>query len=174
MIRLPTVLLPVGVILVLGAFILTAPRTVHAVAASLVEVTNTSSNPVVTQTTGAQVASLVHLRCHTIMNAQTQPCQKIASMGDYLAQLPTYVVPSANYLNLLNGNNRDLLLYLVTSNNFVTNHFAYPAPSGTVIAPGTSVYSLGYIINATASAQPASCGQNAVEFVDFYGYLTTN
>jgi hypothetical protein len=48
MIRLRVSALAVGgIVLAAGLLILAAPRTVHAVAAALVQVTNTASNPVV-------------------------------------------------------------------------------------------------------------------------------
>jgi hypothetical protein len=53
-----------GVIVAAGLIAFTNPKTVHAVAAALVEVTNTASNPVVTQSTSQQATQLVQLSCN--------------------------------------------------------------------------------------------------------------
>jgi hypothetical protein len=198
MIRLPKFLLPVGVILVLGAFILTAPRTVHAVAAALVEVTNTSSNPVVTQTTGAQATNMVHLHCTFNMYLQSSPCFQVSTNGGLIIQGPgnPYTVPNANYLVITAADvtpqaggtascpgffdavigtfNFTGILNLVTSNSPITTHFTYPPPSGIVIAPGTGVTAVGAIFNPTTGQFAGSCSESANDVVNLYGYLTTN
>ncbi len=192
-----------GAALATVLLILAAPRTVHAVAAALVEVTNTSSNPVVTQTTGAQATNMVHLQCAFNMNNRMSPCSQITSTGELKGQPNTpYTVPSPNYLvitaadvapganggNTINcpgvyyatiGNNTNGLnpinfLTVTTSNALVTTHFTYPPPSGIVIAPGTGVYGLGFIIIPTTGQFAGSCSGFAFDFVDLYGYLTTN
>jgi hypothetical protein len=176
---------------------------VHAVAAALVEVTNTSSNPVVTQTTGAQATNMVHLQCAFNMNNRISPCWQITSTGAVNAQPNTpYTVPSPNYLvitaadvapgvnggvtincpgvyyatigNNTNGLNPINFLTVTTSNALVTTHFTYPPPSGIVIAPGTNVYGLGFIIIPTTGQRAGSCAGFALDVVDLYGYLTTS
>src|ERR1700734_2422896 len=64
MFRLPKSVLAVGgAALATVLLILAAPRTVHAVAAALVQVTNSASDPVVTQSIGQQAAQSVDLEC---------------------------------------------------------------------------------------------------------------
>ena len=204
MFRLPKPVLAVGgAALATVLLILAAPRTVHAVAAALVEVTNTSSNPVVTQTTGAQATNMVHLQCGFNMNDKISPCWQITSTGALNAQPNTpYTVPSPNYLVITAadvaptsngggtpscpgdyfatiGNNTNTFnpinfLTVTTSNALVTTHFTYPPPSGIVIASGTNVYGLGYIIIPTTGQFAGSCSAFAYEVVDLYGYLTTS
>jgi hypothetical protein len=48
-------------VLAAGALTLTAPRAAHAVAAALVQVTNTAANPAIAQTTDKQAAQVVNL-----------------------------------------------------------------------------------------------------------------
>jgi len=48
-------------VLTLGVLILAAPRAAHALAATLVQVTNTSANPAVTQNVPSQASQLVSL-----------------------------------------------------------------------------------------------------------------
>jgi hypothetical protein len=202
MTRLPKFVLPVGAILVLGVLILTAPRTVHAIAAALVQVTNTASNPVVTQTTGAQAANMIHLQCGFNMDYTDRPCYPITSAGVLNYEYGSYIVPTGSYLvitaadvapnsnggftlacpgvynaaigNNTNGLNPINFLTVTTSNALVTTHFTYPPPSGIVIAPGTVVYGLGYIIVPATGQFAGSCSNLAFEIVDLYGYLTAN
>src|SRR5579863_4422906 len=47
--------------LALSVLILAAPRAAHAIAATLVQVTNTPANPAVTQSVGQQASQLVNL-----------------------------------------------------------------------------------------------------------------
>jgi hypothetical protein len=203
MIRLPKFLLPVGVVLILGVFILIAPRAVHAIAAALVQVTNTASNPVVTQTTGAQATNMIHLQCVFNMSYKNQACFQITPTGvlSYAGPDIPYMVPNGSYLvitaadvapysnggatpncpgqyiatigNNTNPANPINFLTLTTSNNLVTTHFTYPPPSGIVIAPGTGVWALGYVI-IPATGQFASCGSSTLDVVDLYGYLTAS
>jgi hypothetical protein len=186
-----------GAALATVLLILAAPRTVQAVAAALVEVTNTSSNPVVTQTTGAQATNMVHLQCEFNMNNKISPCSQVTSTGEFNAY---YTVPSPNYLVITaadvapgsNGGNTPScpgvyyatignntngyinFLTVTTSNALVTTHFTYPPPSGIVIAPGTNVYGLGFIIIPTTGQRAGSCAGFALDVVDLYGYLTTS
>ena len=62
--RITRPVMAVGGVVVAAVLIgFTNPKTVHAVAAALVQVTNTASNPVVTQGTGHQAAQIVNLSC---------------------------------------------------------------------------------------------------------------
>jgi hypothetical protein len=61
-----------GVVLACGLFTVMNPRSVHAVAAALVQVTNTASNPVVTQSTSQQATQLVQMTC----NITTSPDER--------------------------------------------------------------------------------------------------
>jgi hypothetical protein len=193
MFRLPKSVLAVGgAALATVLLLLAAPRTVHAVAAALVEVTNTSSNPVVTQTTGAQAANMVHLLCQFTMAGQSNACLQISSSA-VLSALP-YTVPSGNYLVITAADiaaqasglagcpgiyyarigTVDGFLNLSTSDNGLTAHFAYPPPSGIVIAPDTPLSAFGFIRNPATGQIAGSCAGSVTENADIYGYLTTN
>jgi hypothetical protein len=63
MLRSPKSALPVATLFAVGLLMLSAPRTVRAVAAALVQVTNTSANPVVTQGIGQQASQQIQLYC---------------------------------------------------------------------------------------------------------------
>jgi len=70
MIRLSKSVLAVGAVVLAGSLItLMNPKAVHALAAALVQVTNTASNPAVTQSVGAQAGNMVHLTCEVMFSA---------------------------------------------------------------------------------------------------------
>jgi hypothetical protein len=70
-----------GVVLAAALIWFTNPKTVHAVAAALVQVTNTASNPVVTQSVGAQADNLVRLACPLEISSN-QVCEILLPNGD--------------------------------------------------------------------------------------------
>jgi hypothetical protein len=201
MVRSPKFLFPVGLVLALGLFILAAPRTVHAVAAALVQITNTASNPVVTQSIGGQAANIVHLRCDTYMVQSSSVCLPVTSAGILNGQSypAPYTVPSGNNLvitaidvypppnagincsgvyaatiGIINSAEYVNFLSFQTSSDPVTTHFTYPSPSGIVMAPGTGVYSTGNIYNQTTGQLVGNCADSVVDTIDIFGYLTAN
>jgi hypothetical protein len=90
MIRLSKSVLAVGgVVLAAGLITFTNPKTVHAVAAALVQVTNTASNPVVTQSTSQQATQLVQLTCNITTSGEARGVGSGQCHG-----LPTGTVPS--------------------------------------------------------------------------------
>ena len=133
MARLQKFLLPAGAVLALCLLILAAPRTVQAVAAALVQITNTAANPVVTQTTGAQAANMIHLNCtFNMVYARNNPCWQITSTGTLTYEGPTipYTVPAG-------------------SNFVITAVDVFPAPNGgnTASCPGVYVATIGNMSN---------------------------
>jgi hypothetical protein len=133
MTRLQKLLLPVGAVVALGLVMLSAPRTVHAVAAALVQITNTASDPVVTQTTGAQAANMIHLNCvFNLVYGRNNPCWQVTSAGMLSYEGPTvpYTVPSGSYL-------------------VITAADVFPAPNGgaTAACPGVYIATIGNMSN---------------------------
>jgi hypothetical protein len=204
MARLQKFLLSAGAVLALCLLILAAPRTVQAVAAALVQVTNTASNPVVTQTTGAQATNTLHLNCaFNLVPERNTPCWQITSSGTVNADpgIPYTVPAGSNFVitavdvfpapngggtaacpgvyvasigNLSSPLNPISFLSLATSNVSVTTHFTYPPSSGIVIGPSTGVYANGYILNAATGQFAGNCANSSLDVVDLYGYLTTD
>jgi len=86
MIRLSKSVLAVGGVVLAGGLIMVMnPRTVHAVAAALVQVTNTATNPVVTQSVTQQAAQIVEVDCtfdYPEPNGP-RPCQQLGGTGEY-------------------------------------------------------------------------------------------
>ena len=73
MIRLSKSVLAVGAVIVAGGLItVMTPKTVHAFAAALVQVTNTASNPVVTQSTSQQATQLFQATCSIVASIDSR------------------------------------------------------------------------------------------------------
>jgi hypothetical protein len=187
MIRLSKSVLAVGgVILAAGLITFTNPKAVHAVAAALVQVTNTASNPAVTQSVGAQAGNMVHLQCSqvTLLGSGSSCGQILAdgngSGGDYTVPAGESLVITSfdvtpvslsgcpgNYAVFLGTQTSAGAFLFVTANSQVaTSHFAYP--SGLVIGEGFSPRFAGEL--RTSSGAFGSCG--GLLIVDIFGYLT--
>src|SRR5580698_8665857 len=96
MIRLSKSVLAVGGVVLAGGLIAVMnPRAVAAVTAALVQVTNTASNPVVTQSVGAQAGNMVHLSCFFVLNQVTTSCSQVSADGKTTAG---YTVPEGELL----------------------------------------------------------------------------
>lgn len=171
MIRLSKSVVAVGGIVLAGGLIaITNPKTVHAVAAALVQVTNTASNPVVTQSVGQQAGNMLVVYC------DTSGCLNGGSAGDSVfTAVPadrTFVVTAidieplgiGSVLNTCAYRRVDLRLNGSTMARWLNldthpAHFTYP--TGFAIAPGTR-------ITADLSDE---CGDSEIYL---YGYLTAN
>jgi hypothetical protein len=155
---------------------LTVPRQVHALAAALVQVTNTTANPAVTQDISREASQIVHLT--TLGKANVQP----ATMTQLVQYIPggtfgpPYVVPAGqnlvitsieasvitagdSYLNLYDNTTIGQREYWYLPNPGLTQ---LQFPSGFVYPAGSSVYV--YIGGETTTQM----------VVDVHGYLTAN
>jgi hypothetical protein len=190
MIRLSKSVLAVGAVVLAGSLItLMNPKTVHAVAAALVQVTNTASNPVVTQSTGNQAAQIVHLVCNLDNSTNNQNCTLDPPQSALSNGGPPYVVPDNESLVItavdilpaevfVPGCNFNHTVYLSLgvgySQEWVVNnaslHFAYP--SGIVVPSGFEVQAttVEYFGPTTATA---ACNLGPDQ-VDLRGYLTAS
>lgn len=183
--RVPRSVMAVGGVVVAAAAIgFTNPKAVHAVTAALVQVTNTATNPVVTQGVGQQAGNTINLFCSVVMNGTTRPCFQVLPDGSHNTG---YTVPpgetlvitsidltpnnittcSSDYSIALGTPNRPgAYLTIVTSNSLVTNHFTYP--SGLVIGPGVTPTLTGDI---ETPDQALTC--IGFDSVEIFGYLTS-
>lgn len=171
-----------AVVATAGILTLAVPRTAHAVAAALVQVTNTSSNPVVAQTMPLMASQLVELYGNTLpspsyyyqFNVITPNNENIP--GYSIPQNQTLVITSADitpyncptsYIGVTNVGlfqnieNTGVTIYprdswTVSGQNTV--HFSYP--SGITLAGGISI---GYNNNSQCSVA-----------ITLRGYLTSN
>jgi hypothetical protein len=154
MIRLSKSVLAVGgVVLALGLIAFTNPKTVHALAAALVEVTNTASNPVVTQSTTQQAAQIVQLTCngnsgpctYVLGNAFTVPLGKsfvLTSIDITASNTPSNILCPIAADAFLHWNTEDAsdtgVYSWVVPANSGTVHLTYP--SGLVFAPTATLH----------------------------------
>jgi hypothetical protein len=155
---------------------LALPRGVHAIAAALVEVTNTTANPAVTEDISRQASQIVHLT--TLGKANVFPAT-MTQLHQYIPGGtfgPPYVVPVGqnlvitsveasvftagnNYLNLYDNTTIGQREYWSLPNVGLTQ---LQFPSGFVYPAGSSVY---VYIGGDGTTQMA---------VDIHGYLTAN
>jgi hypothetical protein len=154
-----------------------APKAVHAAVATLVQVTNTTENPAVTQDISRQASQIVHL---TTLGKANVNAATMTQLHQYIAGGtfgPPYVVPAGqnlvitsieasvitagnNYLNLYDNTTIGQREYWYLPNPGLTQ---LQFPSGFVYPAGSSVYV--YIGGEGATTQMV---------VDVHGYLTTN
>jgi hypothetical protein len=177
-----------GVVLAAVVIGFTNPKAVHAVTAALVQVTNTASNPVVTQSVGPQAGNMVHLQCRVLLEKQViSPCFRVLTDG---STPPAYVVPSGEFLVITGVDLRSevqwpcpnyfnitlvgttlirssTLLHLTTTNSLTTTHFTY---SSGVVIPGEN--NLDLLGTTVTNDDEESCV--GYDDVDIYGYLTAS
>jgi len=166
--------------IVAGVLILSVPRAVHAVAAALVQVTNTASNPVVTQTVGQQAGQSIQIACDNSSGICSQQGQAIVTpytvpAGQFLVitavdgvftdgfegcQAFSHSVSVAGQVFIGRLITPQILSYFVP-NGTGSLHVSYP--SGVAFGPGVSV-------NFVDTLPPSACQDT----VRTYGYLTSN
>jgi hypothetical protein len=166
--------LPYGAVAIAtGILMLAAPRAAHAIAATLVQVANTVSNPAIAQSPNSQAAQLVELS--TVFqnpNSSFIPFSSVTGNSD----LPNYVVPANQSLVITavdlsavgtcSGSTQARLaspgqekIWFLTFG--ATTHFDYP--SGIVLPPSSSP--LAFLVNAS---------NGCTLYFDMHGYLTSN
>jgi hypothetical protein len=167
-----------GVVLAAGLITFTNPKTVHAVAAALVQVTNTSSNPVVTQSTSQQATQLIQFTCNIVAlggfglggtgsgECGTVPSNQslvITAVDISLRNDHGTCVTGGTYAeNLMVGDtNTTIYTWTLSFGGAIggpTTHFIYP--SGIVVPPNTTL----------EAAETGGCPAN----FQLTGYLTNN
>jgi hypothetical protein len=179
MIRSPKSVLSFGAIaLAAGVLTLAVPQAAHAVAAALVQVTNTAASPAITQGVPTLAGQIVDLGNTALPNAGTvTPFYSISPAGifDFGYSIPANqslvvtavdITPSSctptSYTGISNvaitdnGNEREAW----SVSGQAATHFVYP--SGIVLAAGST----------PAIENPA--GSPCAVLVELHGYLTSN
>jgi hypothetical protein len=176
MIRIPKSVVSFGaLVLVAGALTLAFPPAAHAVAAALVQVTNT----VTTQDTSRQASQLVHLNVDLSSDLVSKFNLVTASGPIANYSVPTtasLVITSVDITPALDNTSASFTLHFGGGSSnamnwaipgqpslvqFATIQFTYP--SGIVIAPGF-----------TPNIQMETNGSGNDVFIDMFGYLTNN
>jgi hypothetical protein len=162
-----------GTILAAGLFTLATPRVVHAVAAALVQVTNTASNPVPNSDITTSSSRIVALICE---GGRFGPCTGFGP-GGALDATP-YIVPAGQTLVITDadvqaaGGGNDN--FQIVGNTFGPGGAGVPPLSVTVLADGTTHhfnYSRGILFPSGASLSPLA---NAGVEATLRGYLTAD
>jgi len=156
---------------------LAAPREVHALAATLVQITNTTANPAVTEDISRQASQIVHLTTNGKANVNPATMTQLYQYIPGGTFGPPYVVPAGqnlvitsmeasvmtagnNYLNLYDNTTIGQREIWYLPNPGLTQ---LTFPSGFVFPAGSPVYV--YIGGEGATTQM---------IVDLHGYLTAN
>jgi hypothetical protein len=166
-IRIAKSFLSFGAIACAAALLIVSfPKQAHAVAAALVQITNTTSNPAITEDVSKTAAEIVELDCGAVGQ-----CFLMQSNGQDIEG--AYVVPGGKqlvvtavdlyapqgyvvYLGSLSNPYREVY----TTNGTTANHYTYP--SGIVFGSGNT------IVPQTPDAL------NTIFTFHVYGYLTSN
>lgn len=166
MIRIPKSVVSFGALaLAAGVLTLAVPRAAHAVAAALVEVTNTAANPAIIQDTSRQASQLVTVNCQSY-EGNLSSCGVNNEMPQYtvppnqslvITSVEFYQGGSAYNQLFLNDNHTNTGYHTWSFSG--TNSFQFQYPSGIVFPSG---------------AQPGVNGFDDVINVTMSGYLTNN
>lgn len=142
------------------------PKTTQALVAALVQITNTTSNPAITEDVSKSASQAVNLTCAYDGNAQPV-CRIYGTDLQYVVPAGKSLLVTTVDINPAGGVSEYVALAYVSGNNAVQpaqytaisgfGHYAYP--SGLVFPSGVSPY-------FSATAQSTS--------VNLYGYLTSN
>jgi hypothetical protein len=179
MFRLPKTLFSfLAVALAAAVLLLTAPRAAHAIAAALVQVTNTAASPAITQGTEKQAAQILELYCFAFSSGTGNTCLQSLPAGGTATYTPgadSYVITGVDLLprtpgGLGCGDASNVIDVTLSANGNARYqwgisgptglHFTYP--SGIVTPPGATL--VVSISNGGGCVLPAY----------LHGYLTAN
>jgi hypothetical protein len=162
----------------LGMLILAAPRAAHALAAALVEVTNTSANPVITQSTNTEASQLVTLLLP--VNTDLPPNSGLVAMCQFSVpsgeSATPYAVPAGQHLVVtgmdinLGGGSAYIQLYLPWSGgNWAISNASLSTQGFQQIR-----YSSGIVFGSGSAVYVQNGGPSGSADVVIHGYLTAN
>lgn len=167
-----------GAAIVAVVLILSVPPAARAVAAALVEVTNTASNPVVTQSIGQQGGQLIQISCQSIF----QNCNGVGQGGSYTVPPGNFLVITA--VDILSGQSLSCTAgrqVSVTGELFIGQrvvstggYFAYLLTTGvTTYGSLHATYPSG-VVFGPGQTLVLSDSVQCLDTVNMYGYLTAN
>ena len=146
------------------------PKAAHAVAAALVQITNTAANPAVTQDVSKRAGEIVELNCDQQFY-QTQYCYPLTGQSPY-------IVPAGKSLVITTVD-----VYVPAQDRIFLQTTVYPAGPG---SPETTVgfyayisgqlhynYQSGIVVSSGSSVQLFGA-TTSTNIGYLYGYLTSN
>jgi hypothetical protein len=170
MFRLPKSVLHFGAAAIaLFALILAAPRTVHAIAATLVQITNTSANPVIAQAIGQSSAQMLTLVAQTAGSNET-----FAAFDSSLNKTIPYVVPAGQHF-VVNAVDIDIPGSCSATSELVQLTYGLDKTWNVPTSATTHfVYPSGFVIPSGASPNAIALFNNCFATYWIYGYQTPN
>jgi hypothetical protein len=173
-----------------GILMLAVPRAAHAVVATLVQVANTASSPVIAQGIGNQAAQIVQIECGYFPgNLQSFGCAAVPPTGFMAVPPPNsqYTVPAGETLvvtsvDILSGSSAGspcmspAFVQLIV--NIPESGFIYSLPRKNWIVPSGAgtvhyVYPSGILFSpATIVAGVFNTTTSCTLTLDMHGYLT--
>jgi hypothetical protein len=167
-----------AVALAATALFLAAPRAAHAIAATLVQVTNTAANPAITQGTEKQAAQIAELNCTWSPGDAEDACQMEDLSGassPYTANPQNYVITGVDLLPLNAAQtaacgSASSVFNVTLYNNYMS---AIPRYQWNISGPYGSHFTYPTGIVLTQAATPSIRGSGAcVINVSLHGYYT--
>ena len=153
-----------------GVIMLATPRAAHAIAATLVQVTNTASNPAIAQSPNTQASQLVHLFAGYVQSG-TSPSLASNPLSTNFFNIP-FTVPANQSLVVTSVD-----ITPTCSSTFAVSLFGLSEKTWNVTGPNTAhfEYPSGFVIGPgiTPSAF-VQFGTSCIASFDVNGYLTSN
>jgi hypothetical protein len=179
--RLHRHFVPVVGLAILAILLTAVPRSLKAIAATLVQVVNTTANPAITQQTSMQASQLVTIRANVVgLSSTFADFHQVDSTG--LTVAASYVTPPSQFLVITSidvlyeygptQSGGPILIYNSAAFEFFawtyapvgTNDYTKVFPSGIAVGPG---------IPLEVSADGYTNGIRNI-LVTLHGYLTAN
>lgn len=175
-----------GVVLAAGLIGFTNPKAVHAITAALVQVTNTASNPVVTQGTNLQASQIVYLECQNSSPYYPLACSLISMNAAGTNPVTTFPGVPAGQSLIINsvdiesfgsscssspGQTEVSLIALADGNELVYQNWTVPLSTQShFVYPSGLVFPQGYTFSLSASNNSPVCTTQMY----LRGYLTAS
>jgi hypothetical protein len=174
---LKSLLMGTGAVVLAGLVLaLLAPKAVHAVVATAVQVVNTSANPAITEDTSRQASQIVTLTCHfSLVCYSTLPnlnAPDSGPNGGYLVPANEYfVVKSIDAFNI--GASTPISIRFIVHNGGGTSDIAVEQvvlpPNGQIsFASGLAVVGGAEVVTSASTPLPTG------GILTIHGYLTPN
>ena len=168
-----------GAPIVAGVLILSIPRAAHAVVAALVQVTNTASNPVITQTVGQQAGQSIQIACDNFSAICSQWGQ--ATVAPYTVPPGQFLVITAVDGTSASGNTPCQVPHPVSvAGQLFIGRLITPQFLGYFVLGGTASFHASYPSGVafgpgvTLNLEDLATSETCNDTVRMYGYLTSN
>jgi hypothetical protein len=173
---LKSLLMGTGSVVLAGLVLaLLAPKAVHAVVATAVQVVNTSASPAFTEDTSLQASQIVTIKCQ--VETGVLECTQALPNGFAGGQVGPnggYVVPANQYFVLksmdtnFSGAATAIAIFLINTDTPPSTENVFPPANGQVS------FSSGIVAGPGREVVPSPQTPGATGFITLHGYLTSN